>query len=130
MLQKLITQLGIELSMEDLITTTEDHEYLLPFDNDIEIKAVALEKSHLLKGSIGPCPEQNKSAFLLKTMEANLFGMGTRGAVIGLNDEGKLLTLSMELDYNSSFKEFQEKLEDFVSVLDFWRKEASEHQKR
>lgn len=128
MLEKLIRQLSRELSMEDQITTTEDHHYLLPFDNEIEIEAIELEKNHVLKGIIGTYPQQNIEAFLLKTMEANLFGMGTRGAVIGLNEEGKLLTLSMELDYNSSFKDFKEKLEDFVSVMDFWRKEALKHE--
>jgi hypothetical protein len=61
-------------------------------------------------------------------MEANLFGMGTRGAAIGLNKEENLLTLSLELDYNSSYKDFKEKLEDFVSILDYWRKEALKHQ--
>ncbi len=60
-------------------------------------------------------------------MEANLFGIGTRGAAIGLNEDGNVLTLSLELDYNSSYQEFKEKLEDFISVMDFWRKEALEH---
>lgn len=128
MLEKLITQLGREFSMEDLITTTEDHHFILPFDHDIEVEAIEFEKGYLLKGVIGNCPQQNLEAFLLKTMEANLFGMGTRGAVIGLNDEGKVLTLSMELDYNSPFKEFKEKLEDFASVLDFWRNQALKHE--
>lgn len=128
MLDKLITQLSQEFSMEDTITTTEDLHFILPFDNNIEVEAIEFEKSHMLKSIIGSCPEQNLEAFLLKTMEANLFGMGTRGAVIGLNEEGKVLTLSMELDYNSTFKEFKEKLEDFISVLDFWRNQALKHE--
>lgn len=128
MLEKLIHQLGRDLFMEDLITSTEKDHYFLPFDNDIEVEAIQLDKNYLLKGVIGEYPQQNTEAFFLKTMEANLFGMGTRGAVIGLNEEGKLLTLSLELDYNSSFKEFKEKLEDFISVIDFWKKEALKHE--
>lgn len=128
MLDKLIAQLGQEFSMEDQITTTEERHYLLPFDNNIEVEAIEFEKGYLLKSNIGSCPQQNLEAFLMKTMEANLFGMGTRGAVIGLNEEGKVLTLSMELDYNSPFKEFKEKLEDFTSVLDFWRNQTLKHQ--
>lgn len=128
MLEQFMTQLSQELSMEDLITTTEDHHFILPFDHDIEVDASEVEKGILLKSIIGSCPQKNAEAFLLKTMEANLFGMGTRGAVIGLNEEEKLLTLSMEVDYNSSFKDFKEKLEDFTSVLDFWRTQAMKHQ--
>lgn len=128
MLEKLIHQLGNELAMENAIISTEDRHYRLPFDNGIEVDAIEIDKSILLKGLIGECPQQNAEAFLLKTMEANLFGMGTRGAVIGLNENGKLLTLSLELDYNQSYKDFKEKLEDFISVIDFWRNEARNHQ--
>lgn len=127
MLEKLIAQLGKELSMEDQITSTENQHYLLPFDENVEVEAIELENSYWFKGKIGPSPEQNVETFFLKTMEANLFGIGTRGAAIGLNEDGKLLTLSLQLDYNSSFKEFKDKLEDFVNVLIFWRNEALKH---
>lgn len=128
MLEKLVAQLSKELSMEDLVTSSESQHYTLPFDEGVQVEAIELENSYWLKSKIGPAPENNAEAFLLKVMEANLFGMGTRGAAIGLNEEGKVLTLSLQLDYNSSFKEFKEKLEDFVSVLDFWRKEALKHE--
>ena len=121
MLEKLITQLGHELSMEEEIVLTADRHYLIPFENDIEVEAIELEKSYLLKSIIGNLPKNNIDSFLHSVMEANLFGMGTRNGVIGLDEEGKQLTLSMELDYNNSFKDFHEKLEDFVSVVIFWR---------
>ena len=47
----------------------------------------------LYKGMIGKCPQKNSEAFILKLMEANLFGRGTRGAAIGLREEDNLLTL-------------------------------------
>lgn len=127
-LEKLIAQLSNELAMENLISKTKDNHYILPFDHEIEVEAIELDKNHLLKSVIAACPKHNIEAFFLKTMEANLFGMGTRGAVIGLNEEEKVLTLSLELDYNSSFKDFKEKLEDFISVIDFWRKETLKHE--
>lgn len=128
MLEKLINQFGQEFAMEDIITSSEEQHYQLPFENGVEIEAIELEKSYLFKGIIAPKPEQNSESFLLKVMEANLFGMGTRGSVIGLNEDGKQLTLSHELDYNSSYKDFKEKLEDFISVIDFWRNEALKHE--
>lgn len=127
MLETLIEQLGQELAMEDSILHG-DQRYRLSFDNQIDVEAVELDKKTLLKGVIGERPQQNGDAFLLKVLEANLFGDGTRNGVIGLNDEGKVLTLSMEVDYNSSFKDFKEKLEDFISVIEFWRTEAQKHQ--
>lgn len=129
MLETLLGQLGRELEMQDLITSSENHHYYLPFDNNINVEAIELDKSYMLKGIIGERPQENTEAFFLKVMEANLFGIGTRGAVIGLTEDEKVLTLSVELEYNHSYKNFKEKLEDFVSVLDFWRKEAlNDHQ--
>jgi Tir chaperone protein (CesT) family len=128
MLEKLVTQLNRELSIENFISSSEDRHYLLHFDHNIEVEAVELERHILLKSIIGASPQQNTEAFLLKAMEANLFGIGTRDAIIGLKEEGKLLTLSLELDYNSSLKDFKEKLEDFINVVDFWREEALNHQ--
>lgn len=128
MLNTFIDQLGRELQMQNLISTADDRSYTLPFDEDIEVHAAQLENSYLFRGMIGPCPSSNKEAFIGKTMEANLFGKNTRNNFIGLTEDGNLLTLSGELDYNSTYGEFKEKLEDFVSILDFWRKEALRHQ--
>lgn len=127
MLESLIDQLGQELQMKDLILSSQEGSYTLPFDENIEIQVTETPDSYLFKGIIGACPSSNKDAFLTKTMEANLFGRGTRGAIIGLTEDGNLLTLSTELGYNSTYKEFKEKLEDFVTILDFWRNEAQAH---
>lgn len=128
MLKQLIEQLGKELAMEEVITETEEHHYLLPIESGTEIEAFEENQSCLLKGTLGERPQQNADSFLLKIMEANLFGIGTRGGVIGLKEDGKQLTLSLEVDYNTSYKDFKEKLEDFISVADFWRNEALKHE--
>lgn len=126
MLDKWIKQLGQELEITDLIKIKEANNYLLPLNN-FQINAFQFNQYCLLKGEIGSCPQQNVESFLLKIMEANLFGRGTRGSIIGLNESGKLLTLTYELDYNKSYKEFKEKLEDFISVINFWKQEISKH---
>ncbi len=128
MLEKLIEQFGKEFNMQEAILMTEDRHYKIAFDNGIEIETVELERSSLLKGTIGNKPEKNGESFLLKVMEANLFGIGTRGGVIGLLEDGKQLTYSLEFDNRGSYKNFKEKIEDFISVIDFWRKEALKHE--
>jgi Tir chaperone protein (CesT) family len=128
MLDNLIIELGKDLEMTPFIQQTEDKHYHIPFSDNIEVEAIEKERSLLLKGNIGPKPQKNIDSFLLKALEANLFGLGTRGASIGLSEDEKLLTLTAELEYNRSYKTFKEKLEDFVTVLDFWRKEIVNHQ--
>lgn len=127
MLEPFIQQLGKELQMEEFITSPEPGLYLLSFDDQILVNVTQSSQNYMIKGAIGACPKENTETFLVKTMEANLFGLGTRGSIIGLNDEGNVLTLSLELDYNSTYKDFRNKLEDFVNVLDFWRQEANKH---
>lgn len=127
MLETLIQQLGQELQMEEFIISTSPGNYQLSFENNITVDLSTLEQSYILKSTIGPCPKQNLEAFFTKALEANLFGRGTRGASIGLSPDGNLLTLSLELDYNSGYRDFKEKLEDFVNVIDFWREEALKH---
>lgn len=127
MLDSLVDQLGQDLQMKDLISSSQEGSYILPFEENIEVQVIQTTHSYLFKGIIAPCPQSNKDAFVAKAMDANLFGRGTRNNSIGLTDDGNMLTLSAELDYNSTYKEFKEKLEDFVSILDFWRKEAIVH---
>jgi hypothetical protein len=127
MLNSLIDQLGQDLQMKDLILNPKEGNYTLPFDENIEVNITQTEHSYIFKGIIGACPKTNVETFFTKAMEANLFGRGTRNQSIGLSEDGNMLTLSGELDYNSTYREFKEKLEDFVSILDFWRKEALTH---
>lgn len=129
MLEKLMEQMGSDYAMEEKIHRTEDTHYHLTFENDIRMEVEAEGKqSILLKGHIGQRPVPNGEAFLLKVMEANLFGMGTRGGVIGLKEDGKQLTLTIEVDYTISYKDFVEKVEDFINVVSFWRNEALKHE--
>ena len=127
MLEKLIEQFKKDYATEGEITHSEAGVYKLPFEGGIVMQAIELEKGALLKGDIGPKPEQNTESFLLKVMESNLFGTGTRGGVIGLQEDGKHLTLALELEDRCPYKTFKEKVEDFISVLDFWRNEALRH---
>lgn len=125
MLETLVQQLAKELDMDqEFIVPKEQGAFTLFFDNQIQVDISSFSQSYLFKGLIGKFPKNKGEDFLVKTMEANLFGRGTRGAIIGLNREENLLTLSLELDYNSPYKDFKDKLEDFVNVLDFWRQEA------
>ena len=124
MIDKLIQQLSQELEMEEMIVSQKPGHYILSFEKNIEVEVTQINHAYSFKGIIKTFPQENVEGFLIKVLEANLFGRGTRGAVIGLNPEGNMLTLSLELDYNSSYKDFKNKLEDFVNVINFWRQET------
>lgn len=127
MLSTLVENLGNNLRMMDSITSKTPDLYTIAFDeaNLITIAQIK-DGGYLVSCSLVPCPKQNAEALYAVLLDSNLFGQGTRGAVIGLNEDGNALTLSQELDYNINDKEFKEKLEDFLNIADFWRQKASE----
>lgn len=120
----LVEQLCNELEMKEFVSFKKPSHYTLLFDGDITVSISREGSSHSFKSIIGQAPMSDTDSFFLRVMDANLFGSGTKGAAIGWNEEDNLLTLSLERDYNRSYKEFKSRLEDFVNVIEFWRQEA------
>lgn len=126
MLADFIPQLTQELEMDSL-EPVGPGVYNLPLEDDINITITTLPVGFMLFGMIATLPTVNKENFFLRVLQANLFGQGTRGAVLALTEDGNVLTLSRTLEYNSNYREFKEALEDFVATVVFWREEARTH---
>lgn len=128
MLDNLIDGLKKELNIGNLISSKNPGEYEIAFDENNHIILSQYEGGYLLSCKIASCPRQNTEQFFNLLMAGNLYGQATANSILGLDEEGNNLTLSQELDYNISHKEFMEKIEDFLNVADFWRKKTSEFQ--
>lgn len=129
MLDRYMNQFSQELEMQDSITSPEVGHYLLQFDNEVNLEVFQTsEGNYVFKGVIGACPTQRPGEFLAKIMQANLFGRGTREASIGLNEQENVLTLSLEVGYNLPYHEWKNRIEDAISVINYWRKEAENYQ--
>lgn len=123
-LDSLLKEFATDLGTDDFIHKNQQtEEYTLNFEDNIKVDLSSSVEGFLMRGIIGNYPQQNVEFRLLKALEANLLGSGTRGSIIGLTEDGNMLTLSHEVDYNISYKEFKEKVEDFITVINFWRKE-------
>ena len=99
--------------------------YTLPLEDNLAINMTDIPSGFILKCNVGPYPKIKEELFATQAMLGNLFGQGTRGAYLGLNGEGTILTLTHVIDYPVDYKEFKETLEDFINTMDFWREEAS-----
>ena len=77
-----------------------------------------------LLSSLASLPENGREEYLIRAMTANLFGAETGGAVLGLDREGKVIFLSTFLGENLSYRDFRERLEDFVNYAESWRNET------
>ncbi len=59
-------------------------------------------------------------------MTANLFGRETGGGILGLDREGKKVTLLTFLSEGLSYRDFRDNLEDFLNYADAWKAETTE----
>ena len=124
-LDDLMKQLSKDMEMEEPFSTEFPGSYSMRLDQDIIINVTDLGQGGLsLTSTLAPCPKENLEAFFTNAMLANLFGQGTKGAVLGLNTEGTKLTLAKIIDYQVDFKQFKDIMEDFINTVDFWRDEA------
>ena len=126
MLDALMKNLIQELDLGN-IPLTSGHvsgTYTLPLDDDIKVVISAIPKGIFFHADIAPFPQTRGEVFAAEVMLGNLFGQGTRNAVLGLNAEGTGLTLSRVVDDHIEYKDFKNALEDFINVIDVWRTEA------
>lgn len=125
MLQNFIPRLIHELELGDMdLSSSNPGAYVFPLEEGLSITMTDLPNGFLLKAHVAPYPKVKEELFATQVMLANLFGQGTKGAILGLSLDGTFLTLTLIVDYPVEYKEFKESLEDFINVIDFWRDEA------
>lgn len=123
MLDKFMQQLAKDFEVASFATEVPG-VYEIPVDEGIDVKIAPIPQGFAVTCSISDVPNQFEEEFYTQALIANLYGKGTEGCVLGLNSEGKGLTLSREIDYNIEYKEFADLIEDFLNSVDFWRQEA------
>ncbi|KAF3362295.1 putative type III secretion chaperone SycE [Chlamydiales bacterium STE3] len=113
-----------ELEISEPLPQTVPGVYTLPLDDGLSITMTANPQGFLLNAVLAEAPKKNEEHFYTEVLLANLFGQGTKGATLCLSEEGRMLTLSRDIDYDVDYKEFREILEDFINIIDFWREET------
>ncbi|MBA3816316.1 MAG: type III secretion system chaperone [Parachlamydiaceae bacterium] len=128
MLEKLIENLIPDMELGNTKLASEvPGTYAIPLDDGLTVLISEIPNGISLKCSVAPYPKVHEEIFSTQAMLGNLFGQGTRGATLGLSNDGNTLTLTQIIDYNIDYKEFKELLEDFINAVDFWRDEALNH---
>lgn len=127
MLEAIIKQLTQEMELEGSLATQVSGVFAFPLEENLAVTITDRPPGFSLTCALTPLPKLNEEACLTRIMLGNLFGQGTKGAVLGLNSEGNVLTLSQTIDYNINYKDFRDVLEDFVNSVDFWREEVQKY---
>jgi Tir chaperone protein (CesT) family len=123
-LENYITQLVHEMELEGSLASQVPGVFAFPLEEGLNILITNHPPGFILSCNIAPMPKQPTEEFLTRLMLGNLFGQGTKGAVLGINEDGSLLTLTHAIDYNAEYKEFRDILEDFTNSVDLWCEEA------
>lgn len=128
MLKEYMEQLSKDMEVEGGFKPSEGGNYTLRFGEDFTIDISEPTSGGIsFTTNVAPCPRERQEAFFTSALLGNLFGQGTRGGILGLNEEGSLLTLTKTIEYNIDYKEFKNQFEDYINAVDFWREEALTH---
>lgn len=126
-LEKYMRELESEMGVQESFATSTPGVYAIPLEEGVDIKISSLPEGFFLSCEVIEVPSERLEAFYTEAMLGNLLGQGTKGAVLGLNVQGNLLTLTRVVDYNIDYKDFKELVEDFLNTVDFWRDEVMRH---
>lgn len=126
-LEPFIKQLMQEFELEGSLATQVPGNYALPLEPDVSVQISETPEGFTLFSTLCPCPKERQEEFFTQMLLGNLFGQGTEGAVLGLDEEGKHLTLSRVITEQVEYPLFMDILEDFMNSVDFWRTEAADH---
>ena len=100
--------------------------YLLKIGNELDIYIKELETGLVIKSVIAPLIfSGDRETFFSYLMKANYLGQGTGGAIIALDPNEKLLTLSLIIPYEVNYRIFRDRLEEFINYLEFWKSELN-----
>lgn len=125
-LKPLIEQLVKDLDLEGMLTTEVPGIYAFPLEEG-NVLISEIPRGFMFKCEVAPYPKVKEEIFVTHAMLGNLFGQGTKGAVLGVSLDGTTLTLTQMIDYDVEYKEFRDLLEDYINSVDLWRDEVANH---
>lgn len=126
----MLEQFRVEMEIEDPIRPEAEGVWVMWMDADTPITISALEEGFAFQAEVCPLPkEADMEAFMIYCLTGNLFGQGTAGAILGIDEKGEKLILSREFE-EPEYQVFHEGIEDFFNAIDFWRQETREAERR
>jgi hypothetical protein len=124
-LEEHIERLQKDLELKEPLGTEGEGYSLLLDETRLTISEAS--SGFQLDANLGELPHDQQENFFSKMLRGNLFFQATGGSVLGLNDMGTHIMLRYYFPYKASYRDFKERLEDFINTIDFWKKEVENH---
>lgn len=77
-----------------------------------------------LSATIGDVPTERTEALFVKLLRANFLGQATKGACLGIDEEGRHIVISLAIPTVRSYRQFHDVVEDFINAVSFWKQEV------
>jgi hypothetical protein len=125
MLINFMKKLAEELTLGELLSSEiEGGGYLIPLEKDLTIRVSESSFGIYFSCEIALLPKAKRETFYGRLLLANLFGQGTNGAVLGLNEDGNKVLLTHLLELDADYQSLHDALEDMINTVDYWREET------
>ncbi len=123
MLKKFLQELYEKFEIQATPNKGKAGVYELTLNAQHVIQVEPLTPGFSLSSSITALPHLSREALFIYLMKANFLGQGTGGSVIGIDHTEKFLILSLTIPYELNYRMFEEKLENYINFLEYWRTE-------
>jgi len=121
--EQLFRELEIGPVTDEVITGKNPLTIQLELDGDLTLSLKEGQLGPVLHAPVCPAAQERRSELIERLMEANLFGIETRGSVIGMEMEGEMITLSLQMPKEIDYNAFKEGVEDFANIVSYWQEE-------
>lgn len=127
MLEELIHNLLKDIELDIKPSKLDSLTYRIDLAPDLSVTIKATDPGYYMQIGIDRVPERETETLFLTLMEANLLGQGTGGGVLGISPDENRIVLSRKILHDLTYREFKEKMEEFVNYVEFWRMEIQNH---
>lgn len=125
MLEEFIKQLTKDLELKEALALIDGSCALLLDETTVTISEAQV--GFQFTASLGEPPSEQIELFMSKMLRGNLFAQATSGSTLGLDETGAKMILRYYQPTKSSYRDFKDKLEDFLNTIDFWKQEVVSH---
>ena len=122
-----ISKLMQELQPEEPVSLSSGQTSFGLEVDDTRITLIDEPPGMRVESTIGQIPTELADRFMAKMLQGNFLGQMTRKSVLGLDEEGKNITLQLHLPVVKNYREFHDQLEDFINTLVFWKGALAKH---
>ena len=126
MIEEFIPRLQKELELEGGAPREQGGNFSLQLD-DTSITISDAGPGFQFFAALGDLPGELPELFYIKLLRGNFLHQATSGATVGLDETASKLVLQYYYPQKSPYRDFKERLEDFINLIDFWKAEIAAH---